>query len=93
MSTKLYIVEGLPCSGKSTTAAYIARITGGSLFDEGCGDHPADYEFSAFIPDDADLTPGELAQLSANAEIQPGGMIVPLGGLPGELFKIGRAHV
>ena len=62
--TKLYIVEGLPCSGKSTAAAYIAQRTGGKLFDEGCGNHPADYEFSAFIPDGADFTGEELRQLT-----------------------------
>lgn len=34
---KLYIVEGLHCSGKSTAAAHIAQITGGRLFQEICG--------------------------------------------------------
>ncbi len=29
---KLYIVEGLPCSGKSTAAAHIAQITGAGCF-------------------------------------------------------------
>lgn len=74
----LYIVEGLPCSGKSTAAAHIAQITGGRLFDENCGRHPADYEFSAFIPDGADFTPEEYAVMKAFAETQPGGMVVPL---------------
>lgn len=83
---KLYIVEGLPCSGKSTTAAYIAELTGGRLYDEGCGDHPADYEFSAFIPDGADFTPEETAQLRVIANVQPEGMVVPLNGLPGGLL-------
>lgn len=52
--TKLYIVEGLPCSGKSTAAKYIADLLKNSgknvhLFDEGSGNHPADYEFHAYI--------------------------------------------
>lgn len=52
--TRLYIVEGLPCSGKSTTARYIADLlekSGGkvSFFDEGSGNHPADYEYHAYI--------------------------------------------
>lgn len=52
--TKLYIVEGLPCSGKSTSARYIADLLEKSgenvhLFDEGSGNHPADYEFHAYI--------------------------------------------
>lgn len=54
MMAKLYIVEGLPCSGKSTTAGFIAeclRQDGSNvcLVDEGTGDHPADYEWHAFV--------------------------------------------
>lgn len=67
MSTKLYIVEGLPCSGKSTAAAYISQLTGGKLFDEGSADHPADYEFSAFIPDSADFSSEERRALEEYA--------------------------
>ena len=52
--TRLYIVEGLPCSGKSTTAKYIADLFGKSgekvcFFDEGSRKHPADYEYYAYI--------------------------------------------
>ena len=46
---KLIIVEGLPCSGKSTTARYIAEKIGYTFVDEGTGSHPADYEFQAFL--------------------------------------------
>ena len=60
--TRLYIVEGLPCSGKSTTAGHIARRLAKLrparevvCVDEGTGDHPADYEFSAYV------TSGQLA--------------------------------
>ena len=47
--TRLYIVEGLPCSGKSTTSKHIADLLEKSgkkecFFDEGSRDHPADYE-------------------------------------------------
>lgn len=84
MSTKLYIVEGLPCSGKSSTAAHIAHITGGELFDEGCGDHPADYEFSAFIPDGVDFSVKKLSE--EYAQRIPGGVILPLNKLSGEDF-------
>ena len=34
---KLIIVEGLPCSGKSTTGRYIADALGMTYFDEGTG--------------------------------------------------------
>ena len=52
--SKLYIVEGLPCSGKSTTARFVADMlrTKGehvSFVDEGTGAHPADYEFHALV--------------------------------------------
>lgn len=52
--TRLYIVEGLPCSGKSSTAAFVAeelRRRGQKvcMIDEGTGSHPADYEFHALV--------------------------------------------
>lgn len=48
MTTNLIIVEGLPGSGKSTTAAMIAELLkkkGRKILcvDEGATDHPADY--------------------------------------------------
>ena len=50
---RLYIIEGLPCSGKSSTAAFVAQMLrqrGLRVIevDEGTGDHPADYEFHAY---------------------------------------------
>lgn len=87
MGAKLYIVEGLPCSGKSTTARYIAGRAGGRFFDEDCAEHPADYTFHAFIPDGAGgFIPAESAKLRDKGTPQTGGIVVPLGGLSGELF-------
>lgn len=69
---RLYIVEGLPCSGKSSTAAFIAetlRRRGQAVrcVDEGTGDHPADYEFHAYedgrIIPLADCSPEEQQRL------------------------------
>ena len=85
---KLIIVEGLPCSGKSTAAKFIAEQTGMTLVDEGTGSHPADYEFQAFLTD-ADLesfTANERAEIAPHIEKKSGGSIVSLGGFSGGLF-------
>ena len=70
--TRLYIVEGLPSSGKSSTARHIADVLSVagrqvSYVDEGTGRHPADYEFHAFVDGRiiplADVPPEELNAL------------------------------
>lgn len=54
MKNHLIILEGLPCSGKSTISAYIANLLKQEekvcFVDEGTGNHPADYEFHALAP-------------------------------------------
>lgn len=54
MKTKLILVEGLPGSGKSTTARMVQEIlaaqnVGVELYMEGNLDHPADYEGVAYF--------------------------------------------
>lgn len=75
MKHRLVIVEGLPCSGKSSTSAFVASLlqqTGNVCFvDEGTGNHPADYEFHALAP------PGLLS---------PDSQIVSLSQFIGKLF-------
>lgn len=92
--TRLYIVEGPPCSGKSTTAQYIAhRLTAlgrnVKCFDEGSGDHPADYEDRAFVDETAFARfPEPLrAKIRLCPERAMDGYIVPLSQFAGEDFQ------
>ena len=75
MKHRLFIVEGLPCSGKSTVSAYVADLLkknhAVNFVDEGTGSHPADYEFHALAP---------AGLLSEHAQI------VPLAQFSGEMF-------
>jgi hypothetical protein len=88
MKRKLIIVEGLPCSGKSTTARYIAEQLGMTFVDEGSGAHPADYEFHAFLTreDMAEFSSDEQQKILAAGTEKLGGYIVPLGVFSGVLF-------
>lgn len=89
---RLYIIEGLPCSGKSTTSKFTAELTGGKLYDEDCGNHPADWEFTAFIPDSAEeFSQTERALFASLGECVPGGIALPLGQLPGDTGLYERA--
>ena len=89
--TKLYLIEGLPCSGKSTTSRYVARKLeemGKSVqfVDEGTGNHPADYEFHSFLDFQAldTLQNGLREKVKARSITQEGGFIVPLSSLSGK---------
>lgn len=92
--TRLFLVEGLPCSGKSTVATHIAdklRESGKKVIciDEGSGSHPADFEFNAYLGE------GELSQFSeslqmkikTSSEKRSNGYIVPLAKFQGEDFN------
>ena len=85
---RLIIVEGLPCSGKSTASKYIADRLGAAFFDEGSGSHPADYEFHAFVKADelCAFSADEQKLVKASSLQELGGYIVPLGSFESELF-------
>ena len=92
--TKLYLIEGLPCSGKSTTSHYVARKLeqmGKSVqfLDEGTGNHPADYEFHSFLDSQAlDTLQIDLREkVKARGIPQEGGYIVPLSFFSGKEFE------
>lgn len=91
--TRLYIVEGLPCSGKSTASKYIAdRLAAKgrdvAFFDEGSGDHPADYEFHAYVSQEnlPRLAEPLREKVKRYSEWNGGGYIVPLSRFSGEEF-------
>lgn len=89
---KLYIIEGLPCSGKSTTSAFIAdklkERYNVCYVDEGSGNHPADYEFCAFLSYDdlQNFSVAELTEIMSVSENHSNGYIVPLSHFNGEIF-------
>lgn len=92
MKNRLYIIEGLPCSGKSTTSAFIAEILKEKYnvcyVDEGSGNHPADYEFHSFISENEMLnfSREEQAEIKKSAEKTDKGYIVSLSHFSEGLF-------
>lgn len=92
--TRLYIVEGLPCSGKSTTAKHVAqRLTGSGrkavCVDEGTGKHPADYEDCAYVTGSqlAAFPPGLREMVRSRSEYRMDGYVVPLEKLGGAALQ------
>ena len=91
--TKLYLIEGLPCSGKSTVSRHVARKLEQMgkrvhFFDEGTGNHPADYEFHSFLDFqtlDA-LEEGLREKIKTRSVMREGGYIVPLSAFSGKEF-------
>ncbi|MBQ7756419.1 MAG: hypothetical protein IJ401_03865 [Oscillospiraceae bacterium] len=92
MDNRLYIIEGLPCSGKSTTSAFVAEFLKNKgkveFVDEGSRNHPADYEFHGYIDflNLKDFSDDEQKKITAVSEKTKNGYIVPLAEFGGELF-------
>ncbi len=92
MDSRLYIIEGLPCSGKSTTSAFVSEFLKSKskveFVDEGSGNHPADYEFHSFIDfiDFDSFNNAEQNKITTVSEKTNSGYIVPLTAFDGELF-------
>ncbi len=92
MNNRLFIIEGLPCSGKSTTSAFVAELLKerGRVIcvDEGSGDHPADYEFHAYVSDSSmsEFSTEEQFAIRVCSEPIADGIVVPLSRFAGELF-------
>lgn len=92
--TKLYLIEGLPCSGKSTTSRYVARKLAErgktvQYFDEGTGNHPADYEFHSYLDLSAMKSLGDELQRKVKAlgSQREDGYILPLSSFSGKTLE------
>lgn len=86
---RLILVEGLPCSGKSTTAKYVAGQLNMQFFDEGSGEHPADYAYHAFVQSSelCNFSGREQEHIRSHSAPGPGGLIIPLSPFSGELLE------
>jgi len=90
---RLYIVEGLPCTGKSTMSEYISKLISKNhskvvFFDEGTCNHPADYEFHAYVEgcEESAFTDKEMALIKKYGEPKSDGFVVSLADFSGESF-------
>lgn len=93
MNNRLYIIEGTPCSGKSTTSEFVSDFLRNDskvcFIDEGSGNHPADYEFHALISEEriACFSQEEQERIKGCSERVQRGFVVPLVQFGGELFE------
>ena len=89
MKNKLIIVEGLPSTGKSTTAKYVATELNFNFFDESDDNHPADYIFSAYITNNQlnKFTTKEQNLIISKSLKKNDGYIGPLKEFKGDLFE------
>lgn len=89
MENRLIIVEGLPTSGKSTTAKYIADKLNYKFFDESDDNHPADYINSAYIKGSQlnNFSSQEQDLIISKSIKKEDGFIVPLKEFKDELLE------
>jgi hypothetical protein len=87
-------VEGLPGTGKSSTAEFIAEYLSSSgvnarWYDDQDLSHPADYTFHAFMREDQlrKLAPDEQRQVLAEGQQKQDGLIIPLTKISVNLFE------
>jgi hypothetical protein len=93
INTRLFIVEGPACSGKSETARFLADTMKknklpAALFDENAMNHPADYTFHAYMTEDmiSQLTQEERRQLYGESVRIHDGYTIPLTKVSVNLF-------
>lgn len=94
MKNRLFIVEGVPCTGKTSTSEFIANILKETdekvlYFQEGASDHPADYNFHAYVTnkDLERFSECEKDILLTNSYLINNGYVISLSNIKGELFN------
>lgn len=94
MKNRLFIVEGVPCTGKTSTSEFVASVLKQSEksvlhFKEGADDHPADYNFHAYISNEQfeKFSSDEKEILLAKSYRINSGYISSLSNIKGELFN------
>lgn len=88
MKNQIIIVEGLPSTGKSTTAKYIAENLNIKFIDESDENHPADYVYRAFINNKIlkKFSQNDQNLIISNSVKIENGYIVPLDKFNGKLL-------
>ena len=94
MKNRLFILEGVPCTGKTSTSEFVASIlivSGEKVehFKEGVVNHPADYDFHAYITKEnfEKFLDNEKEILLNNSEEVKNGYVISLSNIKGELFN------
>lgn len=94
MKNRLFIVEGVPCTGKTSTSEFVASVLKQSEknvlhFKEGEDDHPADYNFHAYILNEQfeKFSGDEKEILLTNSYRINSGYISSLSKIKGDLFN------
>ena len=94
MKNRLFILEGVPCTGKTSTSEFVAsilRLSGKKVehFKEGVANHPADYDFHAYITKEnfEKFLDNEKEILLNNSEEVKNGYVISLSNIKGELFN------
>ncbi|MDF2504649.1 MAG: hypothetical protein K0R54_4866 [Clostridiaceae bacterium] len=94
MKHRLIIVEGLPCSGKSSISKYIADYLKENdenicFVDEGTKNHPADYEFHGYLSKKelSSFSEEEQDRILKESTVENNGYIVPLSKMEERILK------
>lgn len=95
MKSRLFIVEGVPCTGKTSTSEFISNILkklGETVlnFQEGTSDHPADYNFHAYVTNEEldRFSDSEKEILLTDSSKINNGYVTSLSNIKGDLFNV-----